>query len=98
MAGAAPASDTAATTSETRYLRMASPSVACAEASRAPPADGTSVHAGRRYRSGMSAETPLQGLPMATVHAGRDRLVRRAQLLARFGLAWHLVEAAVAIA
>jgi divalent metal cation (Fe/Co/Zn/Cd) transporter len=46
----------------------------------------------------MSSQTPLPVLPMATAHAGRERLVRRALLLARVGLAWHLVEAAVAIA
>jgi divalent metal cation (Fe/Co/Zn/Cd) transporter len=43
-------------------------------------------------------------LPVISPHAGpasddpeRQRLVRRARLLARLGLAWHLVEAAVAI-
>lgn len=46
----------------------------------------------------MSAQTPPAVLPMATAHAGRERMVARAQLLARVGLAWHLVEAAVAIA
>jgi divalent metal cation (Fe/Co/Zn/Cd) transporter len=46
----------------------------------------------------MSAQSPLPVLPMATAHAGRERLVGRARLLARVGLGWHLVEAAVAIA
>jgi divalent metal cation (Fe/Co/Zn/Cd) transporter len=46
----------------------------------------------------MSAQAPLPVLPMTSAHAGRERLVGRAQLLARVGLAWHLVEAAVAIA
>jgi divalent metal cation (Fe/Co/Zn/Cd) transporter len=50
------------------------------------------------YRLGMSAQTPLPVLPMATAPAGRERLVGRARLLARVGLGWHLVEAAVAIA
>jgi divalent metal cation (Fe/Co/Zn/Cd) transporter len=50
------------------------------------------------YRFGMSAQTPLPVLPMATAPAGRERLVGRARLLARVGLGWHLVEAAVAIA
>jgi divalent metal cation (Fe/Co/Zn/Cd) transporter len=53
---------------------------------------------GRGYRSGMSAQSPLPVLPMTTAHAGRERLVGRALLLARVGLGWHLVEAAVAIA
>jgi divalent metal cation (Fe/Co/Zn/Cd) transporter len=46
----------------------------------------------------MSAQAPLPVLPLATAHRGRERLVGRALLLARVGLAWHLVEAAVAIA
>jgi divalent metal cation (Fe/Co/Zn/Cd) transporter len=46
----------------------------------------------------MSAQAPLPVLPLATAHGGRERLVGRALLLARVGLAWHLVEAAVAIA
>jgi divalent metal cation (Fe/Co/Zn/Cd) transporter len=46
---------------------------------------------------------PSTSLPIAVVAGGqpspeRDRLVRRARLLAWVGLAWHLVEAAVAIA
>ncbi|MCW3047336.1 MAG: ferrous iron efflux protein [Solirubrobacterales bacterium] len=35
---------------------------------------------------------------MATAQADRERVVGRAQLLARVGLGWHLVEAGVAIA
>jgi divalent metal cation (Fe/Co/Zn/Cd) transporter len=46
----------------------------------------------------MSTQSPLPVLPLATADAGRERLVGRALLLARVGLAWHLVEAAVAIA
>jgi divalent metal cation (Fe/Co/Zn/Cd) transporter len=46
----------------------------------------------------MSAQTPQAVLPMATAHADRERVVGRAQLLARVGLGWHLVEAGVAIA
>jgi divalent metal cation (Fe/Co/Zn/Cd) transporter len=42
----------------------------------------------------MEARTP--SLPV--VAAPRDSLVRRARFLARLGLAWHIVEAAVAIA
>src|SRR3982751_2239854 len=48
----------------------------------------------------MPAAGPLQiELPAAgAAHtAGRDALVRRARLLARLGLAWHGIEAAVAI-
>jgi divalent metal cation (Fe/Co/Zn/Cd) transporter len=46
---------------------------------------------------------PLPVLPLAPVHPGatngepRRRLVRRARALAWLGLAWHIVEAAVAI-
>jgi divalent metal cation (Fe/Co/Zn/Cd) transporter len=51
----------------------------------------------------MSTNAPLPVLPVPrviTAPAGDERapLVRRARLLARVGLAWHLVEAAVAIA
>jgi divalent metal cation (Fe/Co/Zn/Cd) transporter len=47
---------------------------------------------------------PLPVIPLAPVHPGattgepRRRLVRRARALAWLGLAWHIVEAAVAIA
>jgi divalent metal cation (Fe/Co/Zn/Cd) transporter len=51
----------------------------------------------------MPADTQLPVLPLAIVAPGpepaeRARLVRRARALARIGLGWHLVEAAVAIA
>jgi divalent metal cation (Fe/Co/Zn/Cd) transporter len=45
----------------------------------------------------MSTGTPLQILPLAPP-GERASLVRRAQLLAWAGLAWHVVEAGVAIA
>ena len=47
----------------------------------------------------MAAETHLAVLPVAPVvrPAEYERLVRRARLLAWFGLGWHAVEAAVAI-
>ena len=51
----------------------------------------------------MPADTQLPVLPLAIVAPGpppaeRARLVRRTRVLARIGLGWHLVEAAVAIA
>jgi divalent metal cation (Fe/Co/Zn/Cd) transporter len=51
----------------------------------------------------MSAETQLPVLPMvstpeARAPAHRDRFVRRARQLAWVGLAWHVIEAAVALA
>jgi divalent metal cation (Fe/Co/Zn/Cd) transporter len=50
----------------------------------------------------MSVDTPLPVLSITTIHDGpspgeRERLVGRARLLARVGLAWHAVEAGVAI-
>src|SRR3954468_18097182 len=48
----------------------------------------------------MSVDTQLPTLPTAAPQASpppRPELVRRARLLARVGLAWHGVEAAVAI-
>src|SRR5436190_18713620 len=45
-----------------------------------------------------TAPTVLPSLPLAHAHqVDRVRLVRRAKLLARLGLAWHGIEAAVAI-
>ena len=51
----------------------------------------------------MAADTQLPVLPLTIVASGpsqaeRARLVRRTRALARIGLGWHLVEAAVAIA
>jgi divalent metal cation (Fe/Co/Zn/Cd) transporter len=51
----------------------------------------------------MAADTQLPVLPLTIVASGpapaeRARLVRRTRTLARIGLGWHLVEAAVAIA
>ena len=49
---------------------------------------------------GMSSGTSLPVLPsvgQAPSGADRQRLVRRARLLARLGLGWHVVEAAVAL-
>src|SRR5881227_3257714 len=49
-------------------------------------------------RSPGGAPAVLPSLPLAHAHqANRVRLVRRAKLLARLGLAWHGIEAAVAI-
>ena len=47
----------------------------------------------------MTSDTHLVTLPVVSVEppSGRERLVRRARLLAWFGLGWHAVEAAVAI-
>lgn len=50
----------------------------------------------------MSTETSLPVLPITSVGVepppvGRERFVRRARLLARLGLGWHLIEATVAI-
>lgn len=50
----------------------------------------------------MSVEAPTPTLPLTVVAGGsppaqRQRLVARARLLAWVGLAWHLIEAAVAI-
>jgi len=45
-----------------------------------------------------TAPTVLPSLPLAHAHqVDRVRLVRRAKLLARLGIAWHGIEAAVAI-
>lgn len=45
-----------------------------------------------------TAPTVLPSRPVLRDHAaGRPRLVRRAKLLARLGIAWHAIEAAVAI-
>jgi divalent metal cation (Fe/Co/Zn/Cd) transporter len=51
----------------------------------------------------VTTETPLPVLPIVTAPAqavpvDRDRLVRRAQVLAWLGLGWHVAEAAVAVA
>jgi divalent metal cation (Fe/Co/Zn/Cd) transporter len=57
----------------------------------------------RQYPGVVSTSAPLPVLPMPRVKTAatgdeREPLVRRARLLARVGLAWHLVEAAVALA
>src|SRR3954449_13002619 len=45
-----------------------------------------------------TAPSVLPSLPVAHAHQGdRVRLVRRAKLLARLGVAWHGIEATVAI-
>jgi divalent metal cation (Fe/Co/Zn/Cd) transporter len=45
-----------------------------------------------------TTQTPLPALPLARPPGGeRAKLVRRARLLARLGVAWHAVEATVAI-
>jgi hypothetical protein len=62
----------------------------------------------REYRSwhgnvlGMATGTPLPTLPMIVTdpsdHERRQRLTRRARRLTQLGLAWHVVEAATAVA
>jgi divalent metal cation (Fe/Co/Zn/Cd) transporter len=47
----------------------------------------------RGYAGGIAVE-----LPMHTVDAGRPVLVRRARALAWLGIAWHVAEAAIALA